>query len=90
MLIGSGFDAMECGKGTYADNKKLDELAWEYHIPCVYNSGAYSAWDLRNTYNVCDYKVESIEDLKQAIKEEKCRRFAPADYRIASLPDLIY
>lgn len=84
-LVGSGFDAMECGGGTRKQNAYFAKLSKDYHLPCVYNSDAHAVGTLRRVYNLCDQKIETFEDLKKAIKDDTCRRFIPLDSRLLEI-----
>lgn len=71
-LFHSGIDAIECRR-TSADNMPhLLEMLQKYPIPCVSNSGAHSVTELGFVGMVCDVPIESLVDLKAALKESRC------------------
>lgn len=69
-LMDSGLDAMECP----ADGSKpfsFDTSA----LPCVYDSDAHSTQTLDPKHsNLCDMRIQTVEDLRTAIKTGKCHQ----------------
>lgn len=78
-LINNNFDAMECEKSNWQQNRRQYEISKQHNIPCVYNSDAHPLGALRTVYNVCEAKIKTLEDLKKAIKNNRCRQFFPLD-----------
>lgn len=78
-LINSGFDAMECERSNWQQNRRQYEISKQHNIPCVYNSDAHVMGALRTVYNVCEAKIRTLKDLKEAIKNNKCQKFFPFD-----------
>jgi predicted metal-dependent phosphoesterase TrpH len=72
-LIQSGFDAVECGGINPQDWQTLIAIQKKVHLPCVYNSDAHNVFQML-TFNRCEGKISSLQDLKQAIKENRCNR----------------
>jgi hypothetical protein len=71
-LLHSGLDAMECARGTAAQNQRQWELSEEYDLPCVYVSDAHRVSDLGQMYTVCSVPINSLADLKAALAGGKC------------------
>lgn len=71
-LYHSGLDAMECARGTAAENQLQWQLADKFNVPCVYNSDAHYVHDLGWRYNVCNVPIHSLVDLKAALIGHKC------------------
>jgi len=70
-LIQSGFDAMECGGINPKEWQTFVALQKKAHLPCVYNSDAHNVFQML-AFNRCEGKINSLEDLKQAIQENRC------------------
>ncbi len=81
-LLNSGFDAMECERGSFLNNRRQYQLSREYNLPCIYTSDAHGMGMLWKTYSVCGQEIKSLEDLKLAVKGSKCERFSPIDSRV--------
>lgn len=84
-LINSGFDAMECDRGTLKDNIYQNNLSQKFHLPCVYNSDAHSTSMLRNVYNSCPGNIKTFNELKTAIKSGQCSEFSPIDTQVFNI-----
>lgn len=72
-LLNSGFDAMECARGTEEQNQHQWQLADQYNIPCVYVSDAHNQTDLGHRYTVCTVPINSLADLHAALVGKKCK-----------------
>jgi predicted metal-dependent phosphoesterase TrpH len=65
-LYFSGFDAMECARGSEAYNLEQLQLSAQYNLPCAYNSDAHAREELGSRYTVCSVPINSLVDLKVA------------------------
>lgn len=89
-LAHSGFDAMECGRQTWLENRLQYQWSKKYNIPCIYNSDAHELGTLRTIYNVCESKIKTPSDLKEALKENRCRQFRPLDVWISGFAQFLF
>jgi hypothetical protein len=72
-LYDSGFDAMECARGSEAYNLEQLVLAEKHRLPCTYNSDAHEQSELGSRYTVCSVPINSLVDLKVAWILGQCR-----------------
>lgn len=73
-LLHSGFDAMECRQGATEQDVRQRQLSAQYHIPCLYDSDAHNIRLLGEVSNVCRMPINSLEDLKAALKTNQCKQ----------------
>lgn len=88
-LTTAGFDAMECERSNFTNNQQQYRISKDFHIPCLYSNDAHEIGMLKTVYSVCNQKIKTFADLKEAIKGNKCQRFSPLDYLIANFIDLL-
>jgi putative hemolysin/predicted metal-dependent phosphoesterase TrpH len=71
-LFETGMDATEC-RGIPLDKKAafFDKIR-EHAIPCVSNSDAHNVSAMAASWVICDGEIRSLDDLKAAMKDNKC------------------
>lgn len=88
-LTQSDFDGMECERASLWENNRQYQIVKDFNIHCVYSNDAHEIGMLKTVYSVCDKKIKTLPDLKEAIGGGKCKKFSPADGWISNLPDLL-